>query len=53
MARREEDPNAGGTSRLENLDHVRYAPIRFRHLTQSGLELSAIRDEVIVRIDDQ
>src|SRR5262245_15612665 len=53
MVRREEDPGAGRTSRLQNLDHVRYAPIRFHDLANPRPQLSAIRDEVVVRIDDQ
>src|SRR5262245_57121686 len=53
MMRREEDLNARGTSRLENLDHVRDASVRFRHFAHSRPQLSAIRDEVIVGIDHQ
>src|SRR5262245_2358265 len=53
MVRREEDPGAGVTSRLQDPDHVRYKPIRFHDLANSGPQLSAIRDEVVVRIDDQ
>jgi hypothetical protein len=40
--RREEDPHAGGARRLENLDHVRHASIRFHHLPHPGPQLSAI-----------
>ena len=51
--RREEHANASGASRVENLDHVRDAPIRFHNLAHAGPERAAIRDEVVIRIDDQ
>jgi hypothetical protein len=30
-----------------------YTPIRFHYFAYSGPQLSAVRDEVVVRIDDQ
>src|SRR5262245_66348918 len=53
MVRGEEDPHPGGTSRMKNLDHMRHAAIRFHHLAYSGPQLSAVGDEVVVRIDNQ
>src|SRR5215510_2939477 len=53
MVRCEVDSDTGGPSRFENLDHVRYAPISFNHLADSGPQLTALRDEVVVLIDNQ